>query len=405
VPEADDRQLASAELFAGAGGLALSASFAGFRHAFVSELNKPACDTLRANRAVDVSSLDGDDDAWRLVEGDCREIDWSSYAGKIDVLNGGPPCQPFSLGGAHRGHGDARNLFPEAVRAVREMHPRAFVFENVRGLTRPKLRPYLDYVMDWLRAPYHEPREGETWWRHHARLGKELAHPIHAGDRYRVAWKLVNAADYGLPQQRWRIFVIGFRGDLNVDWEFPEETHSQDALVWSQIKGDYWSEHGLSRRDPLSTAKRAHRIEKGDKPTELRWRTVRDAIADLPEPVIGEPTKGIANHVGIIGARLYPGHSGSPLDWPGKSIKAGVHGCPGGEHILVREDGSFRYLTVRECARLQGFPDDWVFVGSRTEAMRQIGNAVPVPLGRVMLEAVSGRLTQVATQAPQSLAA
>jgi DNA (cytosine-5)-methyltransferase 1 len=80
------------------------------------------------------------------------------------------------------------------------------------------------------------------------------------------------------------------------------------------------------------------------------------------------------------------------LDWPAKSVKAGVHGVPGGEHIVVADDGSIRYMSVRECARLQGFPDDYVFVGPRSETMRQIGNAVPVALGQVMAEAVAQRL-------------
>jgi DNA (cytosine-5)-methyltransferase 1 len=191
-----------------------------------------------------------------------------------------------------------------------------------------------------------------------------------------------------------------------VEWAFPEPSHSQDALLWAQAKGDYWSKHRLKRRDPLGSPGRVKKVVKAGKPAGLRWRTVRDAIADLPEPAMGRETRGIKNHVGIPGARLYPGHSGSPLDWPGKSIKAGVHGCPGGEHIVVREDGSYRYLTVRECARLQGFPDSWAFEGSRTEAMRQIGNAVPVPLGRLVLEGVAGAFAEPSVEeAPAELSA
>jgi DNA (cytosine-5)-methyltransferase 1 len=384
--------LSSAELFAGGGGLALAASQAGFKHVVVSELNGQACDTLRANRAVDVGETGAPEDAWPLLQANCREVDWTAYAGEVDILAGGPPCQPFSLGGIHRGAGDDRNLFPEATRAISEVRPRAFVIENVRGLTRQSLRPYFEHVLEHLRAPGLAARSGETVRGHSVRLRRE-APSLPADERYRVEWTLVNAADYGLPQQRWRVFLVGFRADLDVDWSFPEPTHSRDALLWTQVKGSYWDEHGLRRRTPLGPNSRIEKVLKEEKPKRSRWRTVRDAVADLPEPVVGEETPGVHNHVGIPGARLYKGHSGSPLDWPGKSIKAGVHGCPGGEHILVREDGSIRYLTVRECARLQGFPDEWFFAGSRTEAMRQIGNAVPVPLGRLALTEVGEKLS------------
>lgn len=386
--------LTSAELFAGAGGLALGASQAGLRHVVVSELNETACETLRANGAVDDGENGAPESAWPLLQADCNEVDWTRYRGEVDVLAGGPPCQPFSLGGVHKGAKDTRNLFPEAARAISEVRPLAFVLENVRGLTRESLRPYFDHVLEQLGAPGLKQRAGESQRGHRARLRREAA-TLPAEERYDVAWKLVNAADYGLPQQRWRVFIVGFRSDLEADWSFPEQTHSQDALLWAQAKGEYWDDYKLPKREPLGSPSRVKRILKAGAPKALRWRTVRDAIADLPEPVEGQETPGVHNHVGIPGARVYPGHSGSPFDWPGKSIKAGVHGCPGGEHILVREDGSFRYLTVRECARLQGFPDPWVFKGSRTEAMRQIGNAVPVPLGHRMLTAVTVELSSL----------
>jgi DNA (cytosine-5)-methyltransferase 1 len=392
--------LTSAELFAGAGGLALAASEADLEHVVVSELNKTACETLRANGAIDLD--EAAEEGWPLLEADCHEVDWTPYFGEVDILAGGPPCQPFSLGGVHRGDEDSRNLFPEAARALDEIRPRAFVFENVRGLSRPALRRYLDYIVARLQAPGILQGPDETWRQHKTRLAKE-SRCLPAAERYDVRWQLVNAADYGLPQQRWRVFIIGFRADLEVDWKFPKPTHSQDALLWAQAKGSYWADHGLAPRDAHGSPSRAKKAVDAGEPSSLRWRTVRDAVAGLPEPVMGEEAAGIHNHVGIPGARLYHGHTGSPLDWPGKSVKAGVHGCPGGEHILVREDGSYRYLTVRECARLQGFPDRWVFSGSRTEAMRQIGNAVPVPLGRVMLGAVTDALDSVQVGAEPEL--
>ena len=100
----------------------------------------------------------------------------------------------------------------------------------------------------------------------------------------------------------------------------------------------------------------------------------------------------MSNHIVNPGARSYPGHTGSPLDEPAKTLKAGDHGVPGGENMLARPDGSIRYFTVREAARLQTFPDDYVFQGAWSEAMRQLGNAVPVKLAESIASAVARTL-------------
>ena len=127
--------------------------------------------------------------------------------------------------------------------------------------------------------------------------------------------------------------------------------------------------------------------------TTLPWRTVRDAISDLPEPL--EPLEAKLehprwlHHYGWPGAREYPGHTPNDLDRPAKTVKAGVHGVPGGETVLRRDDGSIRYMTVREVARVMTFPDNWRLEGPRGEQMRQLGNAVPVLLGKAMAEAVA----------------
>jgi DNA (cytosine-5)-methyltransferase 1 len=181
---------------------------------------------------------------------------------------------------------------------------------------------------------------------------------------------------------------MGVRADLGIEPQIPGPTHSRLALLAAQADGSYWAEHGLEPRGIVlkTTAAERAMLERGDS-FDLaleRWRTLRDALKGLPEPVEREEHPHFAQHVGIPGARLYKGHAGSVLDAPSKSVKAGVHGVPGGEHIVVRDDGSYRYMTVRECARLQGFPDDYEFSGPRSEAMRQIGNAVPVDLARTM---------------------
>jgi DNA (cytosine-5)-methyltransferase 1 len=212
---------------------------------------------------------------------------------------------------------------------------------------------------------------------------------------YAVTHMAVEAADFGLPQIRHRLFIVGFRLDLAVTWTWPRPTHTRDALIWEQLHGGYWREHGLSTQPPAIPKHwplLVKRLEQAERPPGRRWRTLRDGLAGLPEPINGKDDAVIPNHVGIPGARLYHGHTGSPLDWPAKTIKAGVHGSPGGEHILRRPDGSYRYLTVRECARLQGFPDQHRFEGPRGVVMRQLGNAVPVPLARLMAAAIAKRL-------------
>jgi DNA (cytosine-5)-methyltransferase 1 len=396
--------LQSLELFTGAGGLALGAHLAGFGHLALAEWDHRACETLRENVAYD-HDQEPVKDRWPLREGDVKGVDWRPYSGRVDLLAAGAPCQPFSLGGVHRGDEDKRNLFPEVFRALREARPRAFLLENVRGLTRPTFAPYFAYILDQLASPFRVPRKDEGWREHKARLERQA--DAKGGDpteRYLVLEpRVVNAADYGLPQLRQRVFIVGFRADLTVDWHWPASTHSREALLRDQASGAYWNEHGLPPRPPLeAVGKRLDPTLNGhlgdDDGGPRRWRTLRDALREprpLPEPRDGQEDPGFHNHVGIPGARLYKGHSGNRLDWPAKTVKAGVHGVPGGEHVLLR-DGTHRYLTVRECARLQGFPDDYRFMGPRSEAMRQIGNAVPVPLARLMAAAVAERLGQPA---------
>ena len=313
------------------------------------------------------------------------------------VVSGGPPCLPFSLGGKHGGHTDERDMFPEAVRAVRELRPKAFIFENVKGLMRQTFADYFEYVLLQLTHPSFARRSMESWREHCARLEK-----YHTSQRnlpqYNVVFRLLNAADYGVPQRRERVFFVGFRSDLGVEWSFPEGEHTEDALLRSQwLSGDYWERHRIAKKDrPKLSERQLARVERlrtdylfrtGEKP----WLTVRDATSDLPDPET-KPTNGVTNHTLNIGARSYPGHTGSPLDEPAKTLKAGDHGVPGGENMLSRADGSARYFTVREAARLQTFPDDYVFCGAWTEAMRQLGNAVPVRLAETVAKSVARTL-------------
>jgi DNA (cytosine-5)-methyltransferase 1 len=386
----------SVELFAGAGGLAIGMANAGFQHAAVIEWDHDACETFRENQRHHAHAVEG----WPVHEMDARSFDFNTLKSDIAVVSGGPPCQPFSMGGKHQAQRDERNMFPEAVRAVRELMPKAFIFENVKGLTRETFASYFSYIHLQLQYPELSRRKGENWIQHRARL--EQHHSANKGAAtYNVLFDVLNAADYGVPQKRERIFFVGFRSDIGARWSFPEKSHSEDSLLVSKwIDGTYWEEHAISRAQraeaPRRHLKRIERLRSDSSVLEAeRWCTTRDALRNLPDPEIHCDTT-IANHVYTPGARTYVGHTGSALDEPAKTLKAGYHGVPGGENMFVKDDRTVRYFTVREAARLQTFPDEYEFHGSWSQTMRQLGNAVPVKLAAVVANSVAASLAACA---------
>ena len=277
-------------------------------------------------------------------------------------------------------------MFPEAIRAVREIKPEVFIFENVQGLLRKSFQTYFNYVL--LQLQYPEIVRGDlTHGEHLVKLEKYHSEGRAEGLAYRVLFHSVNAADYGIPQIRQRVVIIGFRNDFHVNWSFPLPTHSREMLEYSKwISKEYWLEHNLIAPKEKSLSHdeicRLRRSVEGNIFPLQRWRTVRDAFKNL------SAAENLFNHEPQGGAKIYKGHSGSSLDWPSKAIKAGVHGVPGGENMLVEDDGRVRYYTVRESAELQTFPRNYVFIASRSENMRQIGNAVPVELAHVIGESL-----------------
>lgn len=381
----------SIELFAGAGGLGMGLHRAGFHPLKVVERDAYCCDTIRENQRR-VGSVVAD---WALEQGDVRSVNFGAYSGKLDLISGGPPCQPFSMGGKHKAYDDARDMFPEAIRAVREAQPKAFVFENVKGLTRASFQNYFEYIQLQMRHPEITARPDEDWSEHHARLEQHHMSGSREGLNYRLVTRLLNAANHGVPQKRERVLFVGFREDLDLEWSFPVETHSAEALLWEQYRDwSYWDRHKVARKDRPENEVLVQRASRMDaKPTTAPWKTVRDAIADLPDPEYSpDKAQKVSNHRFQTGARSYTGHTGSPLDEPAKTLKAGVHGVPGGENMLLKPTGEVRYFTVRESARLQTFPDDYVFHGSWSETMRQLGNAVPVRLAEMVGKDVARRL-------------
>ncbi len=386
----------SIELFAGAGGLALATANAGFHHKAVLEWNPNACETLRQNKADGLSQLKDT----LIVEGDISGFDFRQYAGGIDLVSGGPPCQPFSIGGKHAGMDDKRNMFPHAIRAVREIAPKAFIFENVKGLLRDNFANYYQYIIHQLAYPQMTRKGDEEWTDHLARLEKAVTKGSESGLRYNVIYQLMDAADYGVPQHRHRVLIVGIRSDLKLQFSFPQQTHEQDGLLHDMwVTGEYWERHRIPKKKrpsvPIRIKKRVRNLGSLFPGMLLpAWRTVRDAISDLPDIAPGESCSKFANHFCNPGARSYAGHTGSPYDEPAKALKAGDHGVPGGENTLRFEDGTVRYFSVRECARIQTFPDDWTFQGSWTESMRQLGNAVPVQMCEVVAKELHRLLSE-----------
>lgn len=386
----------SVELFTGAGGLALGISRAGFNHLAVIERDSDSCDTIVANKRRGVEHVR----YWPLFSCDVRDFDYGLIPEGVELLAAGVPCQPFSIGGKHRGHADERNLFPQTIDVIRRLKPLAVVIENVRGLRRPSFSRYFAYIELMLTYPETARRKDEQWIEHLARLERYHTRGRREGLYYRVVHRVLNAADYGVPQRRERLFMVALRADLDVEWSFPAPSHSWDSLLWEQYcSGEYWDRHEVSgkrRTPPRTELNERIRVLRGRliPPAFKPWKTVRDAIADLPKalPKRANDEPGLT-HFAIDGARAYAGHTGSPLDEPAKTLKAGVHGVPGGENMLASPDGSVRYFTIRESARLQTFPDSFVFPNSWTESMRQIGNAVPVLLAELIAKNLKSKLS------------
>jgi DNA (cytosine-5)-methyltransferase 1 len=366
----------SLELFSGAGGLAKGLELAGFRHLALVELNKSACDSLCENF-----------DASKVFWGDIKDFDLSSV-NNIDIVAGGPPCQPFSLGGKHRGNQDNRDMFPFAIKAIEKLKPKAFIFENVKGLLRAAFADYFEYIILRLTYPSHIAVDCTDWQSHLIDL-RNVSQWSNPGTRYKVSFKLINAADYGVPQKRERVVIVGIRADLPGVWSFPTPTHSAERLFWdTHVTQSYWDRHKIPTSDrPLidpSMVSKVDRIKDQhgfSPPLSMPWQTVRDVLCDLPDP---QSNHRISDHVFRDGAKIYPGHTGSILDLPAKTIKAGNHGVPGGENMMRFVDGQVRYFTVHEAKILQTFPADFVIKGFWGEAMRQLGNAVPVAIAEII---------------------
>lgn len=295
--------LTSVEICAGAGGQALGLEMAGFAHAALVEIEPEAQRTLRLNRP-----------SWNTLEnGDVREFSGTAYKG-IDLLAGGVPCPPFSVAGKQLGDNDDRNLFPEAIRLVDEMRPRAVMLENVRGLLDSVFDSYRKKIKDDLR-----------------RLG------------YEAEWRLLNASDFGVPQLRPRVVFVAIRKDLASEFEWPMPSEHRPPTV------------GECLYDLM--AARGWRIAS-------RWK---DWANDIAPTLVGGSKKHGGPDLGPTRAKRA---------WASLSVDGhGLADEAPNENFL-----GFPRLTTRMTARIQGFPDEWLFAGKKTSAYRQIGNAFPPPV-------------------------
>lgn len=321
------RSLTSIEICAGAGGQALGLAQAGYEHKLLVEYWESACQILEANEP-----------GWRVERKDVRDVDFTEFCdADVDLVAGGVPCTPASKAGKQLGASDDRNLWPEALRMVEEVRPRAAMFENVRGLMDGKFASWRQETIDRLEAlGYKDP-----------------------------VWKMVYAADFGVPQLRPRSVLVAFR-----------DAADRDRFVWPEPLtplGDRVTV-GEALKDLVS----ANRW-----PGAERWAT-QVATAIAPTLVGGSekhggadlgPTRARAQwlRLGVDGIGL-ANHGVAPgLDWP--------------------EDKPFK-LNVRMAARIQGFPDTWKVdeVLRKTNAYKTMGNAFPPPVARAMGEAIRAAL-------------
>lgn len=326
----------SVDLFCGAGGLTLGLQRAGWRTAAAVEYDSSACLTYRHN-FPDV----------RLFEGDVRRVDFREFAGSVDLVAGGPPCQPFSVAGNQRAHDDPRDCIPEFVRAVREIGPRAFLMENVAGLASPRHRPYLQFVLEQLRA-----------------LG------------YTVTDQVVDAADYGAPQHRRRLVVVGLRESLFL---IPAPTH------------------GPKGHAPYVSAAEAIDGAPSDPPNRAKVTFAKNPVL-RPSPFAGMLVNGGGRPIRLSGpSQTIPASAGGNrthiVDPGDVLVRYHAHVLAGGSPSQGVVEG-VRRLTVRESARLQSFPDDFDFIGPQSARYRQVGNAVPPVLGEAMGSALLAQLME-----------
>lgn len=322
------------DLFCGAGGLSLGLKNAGFRSLFSVD-NDPAAGLTYRQNFPEVP----------LFDGDVKKVDFSDWKGKIDIVAGGPPCQPFSVAGSQKSFEDARDMLPQFIRAVSEIRPKGFLMENVAGLASTRHKDYLARTIDSLSA---------------------IGYKVHA--------KILDSADYGVPQHRRRLFLVGL---TDGDFEFPMETHGPKA------RKDY-----MTAAEALAACPR-------DEPNRAVVTYARNPVL-RPSPWAGMLVNGGGRPVNLAKpSQTIPASAGGNrthiLDNEGVLLEYHEQLLNGGK-IRTGQVGRVRRLTVRESARLQTFPDNFEFIGKRSSQYRQVGNAVPPGLAEAVAQELIGHI-------------
>lgn len=339
------REYTSVELFAGAGGMALGMSMAGFRHLLLNEIDHNACQTLLRNRPD-----------WHVAEGDIHKLDFARLEGQVDLLAGGFPCQAFSYAGNKKGFGDTRGtLFFELARAVRQTRPKVFLGENVRGLLSHDGGKTLATIRNAI-----------------AELGYTLVEP-----------QVLRAVKYRVPQKRERLFLVAIRNDLahkaQFRWPSPYRRvmTMRDALYAGELfPSDVPPSDG--QRYPEKKRRFLDLVPQGGD-----WR-------DLPPEAQREYMGGSYHLEGGktgMARRLH-------LDEPSLTLTC----APAQKQTERCHPTETRPLSVREYARVQTFPDEWQFSGTLSQQYKQIGNAVPVNLAHAMARAIVRLLNDIERQ-------
>ncbi|MBQ4041026.1 MAG: DNA (cytosine-5-)-methyltransferase [Prevotella sp.] len=322
------RDFTSVELFAGAGGLALGMHLAGFRHVLLNEMDAMACQTLRRNHPE-----------WNVLEGDIHNVDFTPLRDKVDFLSGGFPCQAFSYAGKKGGLNDTRGtLFFELARAVKEIRPKVFMGENVKGLLSHDGGKTLEIIRNAI-----------------AELGYTLVEP-----------RVLKAIMYQVPQKRERLILIAIRNDIyeqGFRFKWPDPYRRVMTLRDAFFGGTLFDEDVPKSEGQLYPAKKARVMamvpEGGD------WR-------DLPED---EQKKYMGGSFYLEGGKTGMARRLS-MDEPSLTLTC----APAQKQTERCHPTETRPLTIREYARIQTFPDYWQFEGSMSDQYKQIGNAVPVNL-------------------------
>ncbi len=302
--------LTCVEICAGAGGQALGLHMAGFQHVALIEYEQEYCDVLKKNMPE-----------WNVICMDVHKLDGHQYAG-VDLLAGGVPCPPFSVASKQLGQDDERDLFPEAIRLVEEIKPRAVMLENVRGLLDPKFSEYRKHILNSIED-----------------LG------------YRVQIKLLNASDYGVPQLRPRVIIIGIRNDEKKEFNYPEPHPENAPTVGETLK-------------PLMGAKGWKKV--------YEWAESANSIAPT---IVGGSKKHGGPDLGPVRARRA---------W----AELGVDGLGIANEAPAEDFDGMPKLTKEMIARIQGFPEYWSFGSKKTAACRMIGNAFPPPVAKAVGEEI-----------------